>query len=119
MPSRVARFLVGCALGLVLGLGYAWYLQPVTYYDTSPDTLRADYRTDYVLMVAQAYGPEGDLRLALLRLAALGPMPPVEIVTTAKSYSEAHAFSREDLDSLDDLLSDLRQLPGAPEIGSP
>ena len=119
MSSRLTRFLAGCVLGLVLGLGYAWYIQPVAYYDTSPDALREDYRTDYVLMVAQAYGPEGDLRLALLRLAALGPVPPAEIVAAARSYTEAHGFSQEDLDSLDDLLGDLRDLPSAPEIGSP
>ena len=119
MSPRVARFLVGCVLGLVVGLGYAWYVQPVAYFDTSPGTLREDYRTDYVLMVAQAYGPEGDLRLALLRLAALGPIPPAEIVATARSYAEDHEFAEEDLSSLDDLLGDLRQLPEAPEIGSP
>lgn len=119
MSPRVARFLVGCVLGLVIGLGYAGYVQPVTYYDTSPDTLREDYRTDYVLMVAQAYAPEGDLRLALLRLAALGPGPAADLVAAARDYAEEHDFAAEDVQSLDDLLGDLRQLPASPEISGP
>src|SRR3989304_1587990 len=73
MSPRGLRFLIGLALGVVLGLGYAWRIQPVAYYDTAPDSLRQDYRVDYVLMVAQSYQGEGDLRLALLRLAALRP----------------------------------------------
>lgn len=119
MSTRLVRFLIGLALGVVLGLGYAWYVQPVAYYDTSPDTLREDYRTDYVLMVAQGYAPEGDLRLALLRLAALGPRPPTEIVEDARAYAGENDFSEGDLAALDDLLGDLQRIPLEPEAGSP
>ena len=118
MSPRVLRFLIGLALGVVLGLGYAWQIQPVAYYDTAPDSLRQDYRVDYVLMVAQSYQAEGDLRLALLRLAALGPQPPAEIVEDAAAYAEANGFGQVDREVLRQLADDLRSIPSSPEIGS-
>ena len=118
MSSRLLRFLIGLALGVVLGLGYAWRIQPVAYYDTAPDSLRQDYRVDYVLMVAQSYHGEGDLRLALLRLAALGPQPPAEIVEDAADYAEANGFGQVDREVLRQLADDLRSIPSSPEIGS-
>ena len=118
MSPRVLRFLIGLALGVVLGLGYAWQIQPVAYYDTAPDSLRQDYRVDYVLMVAQSYQAEGDLRLALVRLAALGPQPPAEIVEDAAAYAEANGFGQVDREALRRLADDLRSIPSSPEIGS-
>jgi len=118
MSSRWVRFLIGLALGVVIGLGYAWRVQPVAYYDTAPDSLRQDYRVDYVLMVAQSYQAEDDLRLALLRLAALGPQPPAEIVEDAIVFAEANSFGQDDRQALRRLADDLRELPSAPEIGS-
>jgi len=118
MPSRPLRFLIGLALGVVLGLGYAWRIQPVAYYDTAPDSLRQDYRVDYVLMVAQSYQAEGDLRLSLLRLAALGPRPPAEIVEEAIGFAEANGFGQVDRQALRQLADDLRSIPSSPEIGS-
>ena len=118
MSPRLLRFLIGLVLGLVLGLGYAWRIQPVAYYDTAPDSLRQDYRVDYVLMVAQSYQGEGDLRLALLRLAALGPQPPVELVEDAAAYAETNGFGQVDREALRRLADDLRSIPSSPELGS-
>ena len=115
MPPRVARFLVGLVIGLALGLGYARLLQPVTYYDTAPASLRQDYRTDYVLMVAQAYQAEGDLSLALLRLAALGPEPPADMVDQAIEFAKANEFTADDTQVLVDLAAALGTLPAAPD----
>ena len=119
MSPRVVRFLVGVVVGLALGLGYAWLLQPVTYYDTAPASLRQDYRNDYVLMVAQAYQAEGDLSLALLRLAALGPEPPVDMLDQAIEFAKANLFTADDTQVLVDLAADLRTLPAAPDSDEP
>ena len=53
---------VACALavGIGMGLAYGWLVDPVDFFDLSPDTLRADYKTDYVLMTAEAYHVEQD-----------------------------------------------------------
>ena len=118
MSPRLARFLIGLVIGLALGLGYAWRIQPVAYYDTAPDSLRQDYRVDYVLMVAQSYQGDGDLQLALLRLAALGPQPPADSVDEAIAFAVANGFVQQDRDALSLLAEDLRAIPAAPEIGS-
>ncbi len=117
MSPRLSRFLIGLAIGLALGLGYAWLLQPVTYVDTAPNSLRQDYRADYVLMVAQAYQAEGDLSLALFRLASLGPEPPLEIVTGAMGFAQANRFSADDTRALTELAADLATIPSTPQAG--
>ncbi|HMK08986.1 MAG TPA: hypothetical protein VK449_08165 [Anaerolineales bacterium] len=116
MPSKWVRFAIGLAIGVLLGLGYAWRIQPVAYYDTAPDSLRQDYRADYILMTAQAYRADGDLRLALLRLAALGPQPPAGIVSQAIAFARANAFAADDLEALQRLADDLAALPAGAEI---
>ena len=53
--SRWIKFFIVIALGLAAGLIYGWAISPVEYTNTTPDTLRADYRSDYVLMVAEVF----------------------------------------------------------------
>ncbi len=110
---------MGLVAGLLLGLAYGWLIRPVEYVDTSPDSLRADFRTDYVLMVAESYAADADLDLARFRLAALGPLPPDEYATAAIDYALASAFSREDVEALNQLAVALRSLPRTGEIGGP
>jgi hypothetical protein len=110
--ALVARLLMGLGLGLALGLVYAWVLRPIEYVDTTPGTLREDFRVDYILMVAQAYGAEGDQTLAQVRLAALGPQDPLDYVVHALEYALAYDFSQRDLDSLSRLAAALRGVSG-------
>jgi hypothetical protein len=119
MSPRVTRFLIGLVFGLALGLLYAWRIQPVAYYDTAPDSLRQDYRVDYILMTAQSYQTDEDLRLALLRLAALGPRSPSDIVGEAIAFAEAKEFAAADLDSLRRLADNLQAVPDQPQLESP
>lgn len=119
LSTRLPPLLLGIAAGLLLGLTYGWLIRPVEYVDTTPDSLREDFRTDYVLMAAEAYAGEGDLDLARFRLAALGPLPPDLYATEAIDYALAHAFSREDVEALNRLAIALRTLPQPGEIGGP
>ena len=50
MTSRWILFIFAILVGAGLGLLYGWVINPVDYVDTTPDTLRIDYKTDYVLM---------------------------------------------------------------------
>ena len=34
---------------------YGWVVNPVEYIDIAPESPRVDYKTDYVLMTAEAY----------------------------------------------------------------
>ncbi|MCX6071294.1 MAG: hypothetical protein NTU91_10620 [Chloroflexi bacterium] len=115
----IVRVLVVLLLGVTLGLLYGWLIQPVHYVDTAPGSLRADYRTDYVLMVAQAYSSGQDLQTAQVRLASLGPEPASDHVTQALTYAVDHGFSRYDLDTLNQLAIALRQAAPTAEIQSP
>src|SRR3989304_5358378 len=74
-----SRLVIGLVLGVATGLIYGWIISPVEYINTAPDSLRADYRTDYVLMVAQAYAVEDDLELAPKRMT---PPPPTRFPTS-------------------------------------
>lgn len=117
--GRPGFLLAAAAAGLLLGLIYGWGIQPVEYYDTGPDSLRVDYRTDYVLMVAEAYDGEGDIDRAIQRLAALGPRPPFETASEALAYAREHDFPAADLERLAALADDLRALAPTAEISGP
>ncbi len=106
--SRWFRFFIAVAIGFGLGLLYGWVISPVEYVDTNPETLRADYRADYVLMVAEAYHAEKDLNLAMERLAFLGFSPPLELVEQAMAYAVQKGYAPADLGllrSLNDALA--------------
>ena len=105
--SRWIRFLIAILIGIGLGLIVGW-LVPVEYVDTSPDSLRKDYKTDYVLMVAEAYRLEKDLPLAIRRLALLGATPPVDLVDQAISFGENNGYIDADLELMQALLNDLQ-----------
>ena len=57
---RYILFVFAIALGAVIGNYYAEEINPVEVLDAPPDTLRADYKTDYVLMVAEVYASDQD-----------------------------------------------------------
>jgi len=78
--KRVVQALAGLAVGLGLGLLYAWVISPVQYVDTAPNTLRSDYQAAYVLLAARAYRVDGDLGRARTRLALLELKNPAESV---------------------------------------
>lgn len=115
--KRWIYFLLAVLIGVVAGLYYGWELNPVEYVETTPATLRIDFQTDYVLMVAEAYQGEGDLDLAARRLAVLGETPPAEIVRQAMIYAAQIAYADTDQDLLGRLASDFQTwnpLLGAP-----
>jgi hypothetical protein len=87
MNARWIRFIVMIAIGVGIGLLYGWVIEPVRYVDTAPDSLRLDYKTDYVLMVAEAYQVEHDLNLAVQRLSLLGGAP-AESTNTAIAFAQ-------------------------------
>jgi hypothetical protein len=113
------RFILGIILGIGLGLVYGWLLTPVEFVDTSPDSLRADYRTDYVLMVSEAYQRDVDAEEARRRLAALGPDAPAQIVAGALEFAQDQGFAGLDIERLEGLHSALERRLASPEIRNP
>ena len=63
--------LTGLILGVALGLGYAWMINPVEYVDAPPYALRQDFKEQYRVLIALAYQYNGDLERAIYRLEAM------------------------------------------------
>lgn len=105
---RWIGFFIAIALGLALGLIYGWVVNPVEYVDTAPDSLRMDYKTDYVLMVAESYRVEGSLGLAARRLALLGDVAPSDIIAQAILFGAGLGYSTNDLALMQKLADDFQ-----------
>lgn len=113
MTSRKARwlaFFVAIAVGMGIGLYYGWAVSPVSYVDTAPNTLRADYKADFVLMVAEAYQADGDLEAARRELALVGSNAPA-VVEEAIAFGASHGYASQDLFVLRELLNALQSQP--------
>lgn len=95
--SRWMRFLIAILMGIALGLLYGWVINPIQHTDSSPDTLKTDYKTDYILMVAEAYQTEQNLPLAVQRLGLLGNIAPDEMAHQAILFAEQIGYKDADL----------------------
>jgi hypothetical protein len=106
--ARWIRFLIAILVGLALGLAYGWLISPVRYIDTSPNTLRIDYKTDYVLMVAEVFQNENNLDMAFRRLALLGADKPEELVAQAIQFAQKAGYTDADVTRMQTLMSALQ-----------
>jgi hypothetical protein len=106
--KRWIWFLIVVLLGVALRLLYGWVINPVKYVETTPATLRIDYQTDYVLMVAEAFQADSDLNLAARRLAIFGDTPPTEIVRQAMIFAAQYPYAESDQELLSRLASALQ-----------
>lgn len=110
MP-RWALFLLVFAAGVIAGLIYGWILNPIQYTETDPVSLRADYRADYVLMVAEIFHAEQDVALAARRLSVLGSEPAETIALQALEFARQSGYAQEDLSLLTALAQAMRLVP--------
>ena len=101
---RWLPFLIALAVGLAISLYYGWMVNPVEYVDTAPGSLKADYRTDYVLMAAETYQTKQDPAYAARQLALLGSQPPSEIAAEALSFAQSIGYGQNDLQLLQNLM---------------
>ena len=108
--SRWVRFFIVIIIGITLGLLYGWLIDPVDFVDTTPDTLRADYKADYVLMVAEVYSADQDAEAAVMRLTFLRDPSPVNSVENAMVFAVDAGYAPEDLRKLRDLSDALAPL---------
>ena len=116
---RYLFFILAIIAGLALGLFYGLVVSPVELVDTSPGSLRMDYKTDYVLMVAEAYSVDQDGYLAVVRIAKLGDAHPVDLVNETLAFALEAGYTPEDLVLMYDLAKDLETWNPDLGIGSP
>ena len=69
------------AVGIGLGLLYAWMIAPVRYINTVPNTLRTDFKDQYRIQIAASYSATHDLTRAKSRLELLGDASPIQALT--------------------------------------
>ena len=73
--------LTGLIIGLLLGLVISWVIAPVKFSDTSPSSLRADFKNEFRSQIASAYHATNNLARAKARLSLLGDPDPIEALT--------------------------------------
>jgi hypothetical protein len=100
--------------GIAIGVAYGWYIDPVDYFDLTPDTLRSDYKADYVLMTAEAYRVEQDPGLAARRLAIFGTKSPSAIAADGLAYARANDFTDTEIVLIQELITALQAWSGIP-----
>ena len=97
-----------------MGLAYGWFIDPVDFFDLTPDTLRVDYKADYVLMTAEAYRLEQDPGLAARRLAIFGAQSPSSIAEEGLTYARSEGFADSDIALMQELVTALQAWSGIP-----
>lgn len=115
---RVLLILSGLVLGVTAGLVYGWIIDPVEYKDTGLDTLRIDYQTDVVLMVANVYAQDHNSQAASDRLLSLGTPDIHKLIDASLNYATEMHFSAQDISNIVQLKEvvelSLRQGSGEP-----
>lgn len=118
MP-RWLSIVIAIILGIALGLLYGWVIQPVRFIDTTPASLRADFRADYILMVAESYSADQNAGLAARRLSIFGSESPADLVSQALQTGRQSGYAPNDLSLLQELARAMQAYQPAPVIGTP
>jgi hypothetical protein len=115
--NRFIWFLIMIIIGGCAGLYYSWYIKPAEFVDAALFNLRPDYKTDYVLMVAEIYDMEHDRFQALVRLDnILAPSDPSResVVEAAIENAQNLGYNPIDLQKmyrLQEVISGERNVP--------
>jgi hypothetical protein len=100
-------FLLSIVLGVGIGMFFGWVVQPIEFTNTTYNSLREDFRTDYVLMTAETYSLEQSTPAAIRRLTALSDTPALEQIRQAILFAEEAGYNDQDLGYLRSLQSAL------------
>lgn len=99
--QRIFWFVVAIGFGLAAGLLFGWMAVPPRAGETTPETLRSDYRTDLALMTAEIYQQEEDPAAAAARLAEFSSgEAPLRAVQQAILTGQELGYSPADIESL-------------------
>ena len=101
-------------LGIALGVFYGWLVNPVKFLDTTPASLRVDYRLDFVLMTAESFHANHDSDAARREMAILGGQSPASICAEVIRIAETTPYSKGDLALIQELARAMQALPAAP-----
>ncbi len=104
--------------GLGLGLLYSWVIVPVHFVDTTPDTLRADFKDQMRSVIAASYAATGNLERARARLSQLDDANSVQALSAQAQQMLAAGETSEQIQQIAQLAADLQQQPEAVAIAT-
>ncbi|HEY70418.1 MAG TPA: hypothetical protein G4O08_07540 [Anaerolineae bacterium] len=110
--------LIAFVLALVAGLYYTWIIDPVEYVDTAPDSLRDDFKSDYMALIAAAYASNGDLTRAQARLGLFSDDDPATTLAALAQQRLAEGHHESEARALAILASALGEQP-TPYVQTP
>jgi hypothetical protein len=99
---------LGFSLGVMAGLYYAWTINPVEYVDTAPASLRRDFRSNYLALIASAYAATGDFERVTARLALFPETGQAEALAALAQEWLAAGHPESEARALARLVGDLR-----------
>ncbi len=103
--TRVLLFILMIAVGAGAGLAYGWLLKPAAApQEADLPRLRADFKTDLVLMAAEQFAETQDPLLALDELAKVEPKNPYSLLVNAINYAQEVGYQPEDLAKMQALI---------------
>lgn len=109
----------GFVLGVLLGLVFAWMVAPVEYVDTSPASLRENFKDQYRALIAAAYVANSDLARAQARLNLLDDADVARTLAEQAQRTLAEGGSPDAAQALALLALDLGRGPTPAVTGSP
>jgi hypothetical protein len=68
-------------IGILLGLIISWVIAPVKYVDTTPASLRTDFKDQFRIQISSAFFATNNLQRAKARLDLLGDPDPIQDLT--------------------------------------
>lgn len=98
--KRFFYFLLTIAVGIAIGVFYGWVINPPPSNELALDSLKYDYKTDYVLMTAQVFRQDGNLGAAVKRLTLVENSSPDVVVATALLNARKLEYDPVDMQSL-------------------
>jgi hypothetical protein len=105
---RVLFFILAILIGGGAGLAFGWTMMPPAAPKDAPiASLRADFKTDLVLMVAEDFQTEPDSMQALTQLDRLDEGDPITLLGNSLQYAQAIGYPEEDLNLMRNLLNDI------------
>ena len=110
--NRWVFIILALLAGIGIGLAYGWVIDPVDFFDLTPDTLKSDYKADYVLMTAEAYRVKQDAGLAARQLAIFGSQSPSAIAASGLNYARNNGFADSDVALMQELVTALQAWSG-------
>ena len=105
---RLLFFFLAILVGVGAGLAFGWMMMPPAAPSDAPiSSLREDFKTDLVLMVAEEFQTALDPMQALNQLDELDDGDPITLLGASIQYAQTIDYPEADLKLMRDLLNNI------------